>query len=279
MKGRIIELVSRSARVLLDDGLIVLAKMSGKLGLSGRVLVGDRVELYISDEHYVIDKFYERDNELLRPKISNVDVALVVVSWLEPDFNQFLLDKLLVLIENSHVVPIIIFTKTDLVIDFEYFAYVKELYSYIGYLVVDSHNGDDLELLFAYLENKIAIVVGDSGVGKSTFLNLLDKDLELKTQEISKALNRGKHTTTKTILYRVKNFYVADSPGFSSLSLNYMSKIDILYGFREMRDYECYFKDCLHYHEPKCLLKLDLELGKINNERYNNYLRLLEEIK
>lgn len=279
MKGRIIELISKSARVLLEDGQLVVAKMSGKLSLAGQVLVGDWVELYISEEHYMIEKFYARDNQLLRPKISNIDVALVVVSWLEPDFSQFLLDKLLVLIENAKIEPLIILTKTDLIEDDSELVRIKDLYQKIGYIVIDSNIQADLEKLKLYLAYKIGIVVGNSGVGKSTLLNLLSCDLELKTQAISKALNRGKHTTTKTVLYNIDNFYVADSPGFSSLSLKHFDQNQVLFGFREFRDYECYFKDCLHYHEPNCLLKKDLELSKLDQNRYSNYLKLLEEVK
>lgn len=279
MKGRIIELISKSARVLLDDGNVVLAKMSGKLSLGGQVLVGDWVDIYISEEHYMIEKFYARDNQLLRPKISNIDVALVVVSWLEPDFSQFLLDKLLVLIENTKIEPVIIFTKTDLIECDSELIRIKDLYQKIGYVVIDSNIVVDLEKLKSYLAYKIGIVVGNSGVGKSTLLNLLNSSLDLKTQAISKALNRGKHTTTKTVLYNIENFYVADSPGFSSLSLKHFSARQVLFGFKEFRDYECYFKDCLHYHEPNCALKKDLELNKLDQNRYINYLKLLEEVK
>ncbi len=235
-------------------------------------VVGDRV-LFDSNK-LVITEILSRKNELIRPMVSNVDQAFIVTSTINPTFSTYLIDKLILLTEYNNIKPILIISKVDL--NDEYDKYL-EYYKNLGYTVVKNNEIDKIKKL---LENKITVITGQSGVGKSTLLNKLDSNLELKTNEISYALGRGKHTTRHTEIFEVCNGYIIDTPGFSSLELP-MSKEDIRDNFVEFNNYKdkCKYRDCMHLNESECMIKELVEDGTILKSRYENYTKFISEIK
>ena len=273
-KGKIIKIVSNQYTILTEDHQEVLAIAMGKLRKNESPVVGDEVLYEYSDGKYLIQKILERKNYLIRPLISNVDQAIVVMSLKEPDFSYTLVDRLIFLISYQNIEPVIMITKTDLADECLLNEVVSE-YRNSGYRVYTTGKDDtnDLSELF---KDKVSVLTGQSGVGKSSFLNRIDPNFQLQTQEISKALGRGKHTTRHVQLYRVAEGWVADTPGFSSLDFGHI-KSDIL---REsildfQLEEECRFRDCTHVKEPGCCVKQAVEDGRISKIRYENYLQVL----
>ncbi|WP_316568471.1 ribosome small subunit-dependent GTPase A [Neobacillus sp. YIM B06451] len=249
-------------------------------------LVGDDVVFQADNEQegYILE-VKERKNELIRPPIANVDRAFLVFSAVEPTFSPVLLDRFLVLVEYNHIEPIICVTKTDLVTETE----LKEIERYAsdyrsaGYEVIlaSSETETGIEQLHPHLEGKISVFAGQSGVGKSSLLNVLRPGLELKTSGISSHLGRGKHTTRHVELIEIGDGLVADTPGFSSLEFQEIEASELGSCFPEIsRAAEnCKFRGCLHVKEPKCAVKAGVEEGAIPQYRYENYLDFLQEIK
>lgn len=236
-------------------------------------LVGDKVEIDI--EKKVITKICERRNLLVRPPVSNIDQVLVVVSVKKPEFSSTLLDKLLNIIEFNNITPIICITKLDLLNNNSIDKYI-DYYRRIGYKVVKNTDYNDLKNLF---KNKISVLTGQSGVGKSTLLNMLDSTLRLNTNEISIALGRGKHTTRHVELIELFDGLVADTPGFSCIDFNDMTKYDIRDNMIEFNEYKdkCKYKDCMHIKEEECEIKKMVQSGEILDTRYENYKKFVEQ--
>ncbi|MDQ0230580.1 ribosome small subunit-dependent GTPase A [Metabacillus malikii] len=250
-------------------------------------LVGDEV-VYQADndqEGYVLEVL-TRKNELIRPPICNVDQAILVFSAVEPDFSPTLLDRFLVLIEANDIEPIIVISKIDLIqskeVETEVQSYADD-YKRIGYHVylTSTVEANSLSEMEPILNDKISVFAGQSGVGKSSLLNLLRPDLELKTNDISTHLGRGKHTTRHVELIPVGTGFVADTPGFSSLEFTGIEIEDLTYCFPEMKERsgDCKFRGCTHVKEPKCAIKAAVENGDIPQYRYDHYLSFVEEIK
>lgn len=249
-------------------------------------LVGDFVEFQVENdlEGYIL-AIEERKNELVRPPIANVDQAILVFSAARPDFSTALLDRFLVLIESKQIEPLICITKIDLLNE-EGEAAIKKYaadYRSFGYKVIltSSENLDNLENLKEHLQGKISVFAGQSGVGKSSLLNALKPELELKTNDISDSLGRGKHTTRHVELINVEDGLVADTPGFSSLELTEVEVEDLPLYFPEMveRSHLCKFRGCLHVNEPKCAVKSAVDNEEIPSYRYEHYLQFMDEIK
>ena len=235
--------------------------------------VGDKV--LIDKDKLVITDILSRKNILVRPPIANIDQAIIVMSVKNPEFSTNLVDKLLVMIEYNNIKPIICLTKLDLLKD-EDISFIN-YYKTIGYEVVLNTELDKIKKL---LNNKITVITGQSGVGKSTLLNKLDSTLLLKTNDISYALGRGKHTTRHTELYPLYGGLIADTPGFSSLSLE-MTKEAIRDNFVEFNIYKdkCKYRDCMHLNEDDCEIKRLVNNGTILKSRYDNYVKFINEIK
>ncbi|MFC3211271.1 MULTISPECIES: ribosome small subunit-dependent GTPase A [Planomicrobium] len=248
-------------------------------------LVGDFVDYKAdNDLEGTILHVYDRKNELVRPPIANIDQAILVFSAKQPDFHPLLLDRFLTAIESHDIQPVICLTKMDLVNDEERSAIMDYIADYekIGYEVIPTFI-DDPELqqrLMPVLENRTSVLAGQSGVGKSTMLNTILPSLELKTDDISKALNRGKHTTRHVELIEVNSGLLADTPGFSSFDFDTIEKEELSGCFPEMaeRSNACKFRECLHLNEPKCAIKKAVDTGEIPEYRYKHYLKFLEEI-
>ena len=258
-----------------ENNQLYVCKASRKLKDSNIVpLVGDMVEF--DEENNYITKVLPRKNALIRPTVANIDQVLIIVSLVKPNLDLYLLDKLLLISEYNNLTPIICFTKIDLVKDTTTIENIKKYYEKIGYTSLYNNQLDKLKTI---LKDKTTVLTGQSGAGKSTLVNKLDPNLDLKTNEISLSLNRGKHTTRHTQLYSVYSGYIVDTPGFSSIDTNQVNTLHIKENMIDIfkASTTCYFKDCAHIKEIKCNVKKEVEEGNILESRYNNYLKFIEE--
>lgn len=250
-------------------------------------LVGDDVEIQIIDEESkkgVIEKIFDRKSELIRPSIANVDTAVIVFAAKDPDPSFSLLDRFIVLAEKENLDIIICINKVD-ADEGKAFEQVKEIYEKCGYpiIAISTFTGEGLGELREAIEGRTVVFSGPSGVGKSSILNSIDKNLQLKTGDISKKLGRGKHTTRHAELLRLdERTTVADTPGFSSLTVNHIAERELKEYFIEFIKYEeeCrFFTDCIHESEPGCAVKEAVENGEISQIRYESYIQLINEIR
>lgn len=264
---------------IFSEGKTYRTRARGNFRKKGQTpLVGDYVEFKADNENegYVL-KILERKNQLVRPPVANVDCAIVVTACIEPDFSSNLLDRQLVMLSENEIVPILYFSKADLMDETtkERMLPVFDYYSKYYRTVVSEKNMADEELVSALLEEagNVLVVMGQTGAGKSTLLNRLDPKLKLETGEISKALSRGRHTTRKVSLMDVKGHLIADTPGFSSFELREIEKERLSSLFEDFNEYspQCRFRGCLHLKEPDCAVKAAVLEGKILESRYENY--------
>lgn len=264
---------------IFSEGKTYRTRARGNFRKKGQTpLVGDYVEFKADNENegYVL-KILERKNQLVRPPVANVDCAIVVTACIEPDFSSNLLDRQLVMLSENEIVPILYFSKADLMDETtkERMLPVFDYYSKYYRTVVSEKNMADEELVSALLgeAGNVLIVMGQTGAGKSTLLNRLDPKLKLETGEISKALSRGRHTTRKVSLMDVKGHLIADTPGFSSFELREIEKERLSSLFEDFNEYspQCRFRGCLHLNEPDCAVKAAVLEGKILESRYENY--------
>lgn len=264
---------------IFSEGKTYRTRARGNFRKKGQTpLVGDYVEFKADNENegYVL-KILERKNQLVRPPVANVDCAIVVTACIEPDFSSNLLDRQLVMLSENEIVPILYFSKADLMDETtkERMLPVFDYYSKYYRTVVSEKNMADEELVSALLEEagNVLVVMGQTGAGKSTLLNRLDPKLKLETGEISKALSRGRHTTRKVSMMDVKGHLIADTPGFSSFELREIEKERLSSLFEDFNEYspQCRFRGCLHLNEPDCAVKAAVLEGKILESRYENY--------
>jgi ribosome biogenesis GTPase / thiamine phosphate phosphatase len=285
-EGKIVKALSGFYYVL-SEGSVTQCRGRGNFRINKITpLVGDYVEFQAENktDGYIL-KVNDRKNELVRPPIANVDQAILVFSASEPDFSPALLDRFLVLVESKEIEPLICVTKMDLLTSEQtnkIERYVKDYRSF-GYevLMTSSKTEHGVEELTPYLRDKISVFAGQSGVGKSSLLNALKPELELKTAMISSHLGRGKHTTRHVELIDIEDGLVADTPGFSSLEFSELEIEELPQCFPEMVEVsdDCKFRGCLHINEPKCAVKDAVEAGEIPNYRYDHYLTFHKEIK
>jgi len=273
MTGLIIKNISNDYTVINNEKLYI-CKPCGKLRNQKKVpLVGDQV-IFDEKNNYILE-INKRKNELIRPQIANIDYAIIVTSVKKPDFDSYLLDKTLTIVSYNNITPVIYFSKLDLLNQEELIniSNIIEYYKKIGYLTAT--NKEDLIQL---VKNKIVVLTGQSGAGKSTLLNKIEPTLNLKTNEISNALGRGKHTTRHTELFNINETYIVDTPGFSKIDLIGMNNYDIRDNMKEMFDnlHNCKYNDCLHLNEDGCAI-IDLQnKQQILPSRYQNYKKFIE---
>ncbi len=280
MRGRIIKIVSNQYTVLIDDNIVECVAM-GKVRLQKTPVVGDFVEAEQLDGQIGIQKILPRTNELIRPAIANVDQVLLVMSAKEPEFSSQLVDRLLFLIHHAGIQPILVITKMDLAKDDSNLEVQIKDYQKSGYQVICVDKSNVASQLPQYLKDKVTVLTGQSGVGKSTILNQINPEFKIHTQAISKALGRGKHTTRHTELHKVADGWVADTPGFSSLDFNNLSLEDLRDSVMEFNAHKegCRFRNCMHLEEPGCAVKEAIEKNTCSKIRYQHYLEVIYLIK
>ena len=280
MEARIIKIVSKEYTLLDNDMNKYDAILMGKVRMQVVPAAGDYVEFEKIDGRYVIQKILPRHNKLIRPSIANIDQAIIVMSTKDPDFSVSLIDRLSMLIRHENITPILCVTKCDLDYSQEVEDAIKE-YEKGPMKVIRTAKTSLDPSISKILENKVSVLTGQSGVGKSTLLNTLEPSFHLATQETSKALGRGKHTTRHNELHIVCSGLVADTPGFSSLDFSHINKYELADDVIDFEPYlnGCKFNDCIHENEPGCLVKEALAQGKIPMSRYNSYIEVLRVIK
>lgn len=280
-KGLVQKSISGDYSVIYQGEIYVCKPRGVFRHKESNVKVGDYVDF--DPQTKIITKVYPRKNDLIRPVIANIDKAFLVISIKEPDLNLNLLDKMISILEYNNIEIIIIFTKNDLLDEIENIKFdtINKYYQKIGYKTFVSSKENFDKAILDELKNSVCVLTGQSGVGKSTLLNNMDKALNLKTNEISKALGRGKHTTRHIELFPVASGYLADSPGFGNVNFDEMDELTFSQTFIEFfKESEgCKFNHCTHVNEPKCIVKEKVLNGEILKSRYDNYLLFINEIK
>lgn len=259
----------------------LLCSLRGRLRLSDeRVLVGDRVLVTKEGERGVVEQILPRTSMLKRPPIANLDQVIAVFAVQDPMPSLILLDRILVNAELVNLPSVIVFNKGDL--NQSEAEKLQSMYEGISYqtLITSAEEGLGLDALKKLLRGKTSSLVGPSGVGKSSLLNALDPSLNLETQAVSTKVQRGKHTTRSVQLIPLAGGYVADTPGFSQLTLGPDQQGELQGAFRDFQVFaaDCRFRGCLHRHEPSCAVKDAVERGEIFPHRYEHYLVLLDEV-
>ncbi len=249
-------------------------------------LVGDKVLIRLTTEDEksgYIEEIKERINEIKRPSVANVEQLLIFFAVSNPEPSFLLLDKLLIAAEINNLKPIICFNKSDLCSDKRKNELVN-MYVNTGYRIIFTSKKDIVSInnLRSVLKGKLSVFSGPSGVGKSSMMNAVQPEFELKTGVISEKLKRGKHTTRHAEIYKLSfGGFVVDTPGFSSFELDAVDEFELSDYYPEIKKFSvgCRFDDCLHYKEPDCVIKDAVADGLISEVRYNNYTKLLEYIK
>ncbi len=246
-------------------------------------LVGDTVDISVPDDGYCsVDRIHERRNSLVRPALANLDTLMIVSSVKEPDANLYLIDKMTAAAVSKNIRPVVVFTKCDLASAAELTAIYRTVnIPAYEFSAIDLRGLDEIK---NELEGRVTAFCGNSGVGKSTLLNALFPELELKTGEISDKLGRGRHTTRTVELFKKHGGYIADTPGFSTVDIErfeLIRKDELKFSFPEFEEYfgTCQFNSCNHLCEKGCKVLQAIQDGLIPPSRHESYVRMYNEVK
>lgn len=304
MKGTIVKSTGSWYWVKDESGKVIQARIQGKFRIDGKkltnpVAVGDLVDFHIEkneDAHGVIKKIFPRQNYIVRQSThkrlhlhilaANIDQAILFVTIKSPNLKQGFIDRFLLMTAPFDIPTYIIVNKADIydAEDLAIFEKLKKIYEKIGYhvMLISALNGTNIKELETVLKDKISLVSGHSGVGKSTLINTLQPQLDLRTQDISDHSGKGQHTTTFAEMHDLTfGGSIIDTPGIKSLSFNHLTEEDIAHNYLEFFEAskDCRFNNCLHINEPHCAVKNAIEAGEISPLRYDNYLQMITEIR
>lgn len=273
MKGRLVKVCSNGYTVRCGE-IDYKVRARGKLKVSGEGLcVGDYVEI----EDDVILKVYPRKNQLIRPRVSNVDgVMIVLASQPKPDY--YLTDKVIINANKNLLDCVIVVNKLEL--DGQIIQEIQRQYQGVCKVMgISAKEGRGIQELKAYLQDKTMVLAGQSAVGKTSIVNTLFS-LNLRVGDLSEKIQRGKHTTTYSQIFSRENVSLIDSPGFAQVDTDVSDKeISSLYFEYEQISNECKYRGCTHINEPDCMVKKLVESGKLNKERYERYKEIYSDLK
>ena len=297
--GLVIKSTGSWFTVRKQDGLVINCKIKGSFRTRGLrntnpVAVGDHVNLIIDGAHGIITEIDTRKNYIIRKSsnlsketqiiAANIDQALLVATLVFPKLSTEFIDRFLVTAEAYRIPSIIIFNKTDLYDEqkMEELRMIKSVYEGAGYKTITTSAVErtNLEKIKDLMKSKISLIAGQSGVGKSTILNAIDSNLNLRTENVSRSHKTGKHTTTYAEMHFLDfGGSVIDTPGIKGFGLVDFEKEEIYHYFPEIfkASKNCEYNNCSHTHETNCAVKNSLEKGLISETRYRNYLRILED--
>lgn len=287
MQGRIVKGIAGFYYVFIPGVGILECKAKGIFRKNKlKPLVGDRVLVTLLNKEEKtgnIEEILERENELIRPAVANIDQALVVFALKSPEPNFNLLDRFLLMMKQKGLPCILAFNKADLVGE-DRLAEIRSLYEKSGHPIffISAKNEIGLLELKDALLGKITTLAGPSGVGKSSLINSLQTGVSMETGTVSEKIQRGKHTTRHSELIPIdEDSFILDTPGFTSLSVFNLEKEELESLYSEFEPYRkhCRFTPCSHTHEPDCAVKEALEQGEISRVRYENYQQIYEELK
>jgi len=286
MTGKIIKGIAGFYYVYTTLGIVECKAKGSFRNRNIKPLVGDNVSLDIVDKDNLkgnIVDILDRKNSIIRPSSANIDQAMIIFAIVKPDPNYNLLDKFLIYMQQMGIKTVVCFNKTDIATK-EDIDLLRTAYEECGCQVifVSGANKEGLDTINAVLKGKTTVVAGPSGVGKSTIINALYPEANMQTGEISRKIERGKHTTRHAELFALDNdTFIMDTPGFTSLALNNIEKEDLWRYYPEFEQYEelCKFGGCSHISEPVCGIKDAVNKGLISSIRYNDYKLLYEDIK
>lgn len=287
MTGKIIKGIAGEYFVHVPNKGIYRCKAKGIFRHKNvKPLVGDNVQLDVLSQEDMTGNITDvcvRKNQLIRPAVANIDQTLVVFAAKSPAPNRNLLDRFLVMMESQSIDTVLCFNKIDLVDDREIYD-MRDTYQKAGYKVIfiSVKNNQGIDEVEAILKGKTTSLAGPSGVGKSSLLNRLVPEAVMETGDISRKIERGKHTTRHSEIFSMDgDTYLMDTPGFSSVYTCECEKEELKCYFPEIYHYEgqCRFNGCVHINEPDCAVKEAVEQGAIGNSRYENYVSFYNEIK
>lgn len=304
MKAKVYKSTGSWYQVKAENGQFYNARAKGVFKIEGHtstnpIAVGDDVDIEIEavqEESAVIQKIHDRRNYVARVSphnkrmhhiiASNMDQSLLFATLKEPKTSNGFIDRFLISCEAYHIPAILVFNKADLykAKEMERFEFLKEIYTQAGYRVqlISVETGMGLEELKAELMNKTTLLSGHSGVGKSTFINHLFPQFNLRTQEVSNWSGKGLHTTTFAEMFDINDqTHIIDTPGVRELGIVDIAKSELSHYFPEMRALlgDCQFNNCMHINEPGCAVKQQVGIGSVSEERYVSYLTILDTME
>lgn len=280
MTGKVLSTVGGVCSVY-SDGITYNVIPRGVLRHENKnIVAGDNV--IFDEEEMVILAVLDRKNHLIRPRSANIDLMLITMSVVEPELSPELLYKFLTYANLNEIPSAVLFTKLDRLVDFTKLDLLTKDLEKLGIKVfrLSPEKTEVIRELQGFLSEKTTIIMGQTGVGKSSAINLIDSQFERKIGEYSKALGRGKHQTKEVVLLPYKNGFIGDTPGFSSLELE-IYKEELAQYFPGYSKYylECYFSNCLHQNEKQCKIKEEIEKGNLFREGYEVYIKLLNTLE
>lgn len=280
-KGRIVNIISNIFYVEINNEIVQCTSRGIFKEQDIKPVVGDIVK--INKKESSIIEVCQRNNYIKRPKIANITQMILVVSAKKPVPDLLMLDKQLAFAEFLNIKPIIIINKIDL--DNSTADKIETIYSNIGYKIIKTNAkelSNNSKALKEILKNNINVFSGNSGVGKSTLINGIFEKEMTQEGEVSHKNKKGKNTTTSVKLYKIEDkTYIADTPGFSTFDIYEIEYRQLYKYFKDIQKYadKCEYLDCSHIKEENCNIKEVVNLGKIDKERYNNYIKIYEELK